>query len=187
MNLAQHVIGDTLDQNISVPDYPATDGWTLKYRFTPRDSGGTAISITCSTNADGQTYDLQAAPAVTELWTAGFYTWTRWVEKSGARQTLDLRGQIELIANPETTAAGYDSRSTARKAVEDLKAAMATFNSTSGRVKSYTIAGRSMEFESSAEILKMLSYWQQEVRSEEARERLAKGLNGSPTRIQARF
>ena len=51
MNLEQHVIGDTLDQNISIPDYPASDGWTLKYRFTPRDSGGSAIDITASSNA----------------------------------------------------------------------------------------------------------------------------------------
>jgi hypothetical protein len=30
--------GDTLDFTTSVPDYPASAGWTLKYRLVPRTS-----------------------------------------------------------------------------------------------------------------------------------------------------
>lgn len=189
MNLEKIVAGDTLDFNVSVPDYPASDGWTLKYAFTARFTTPTqaTITLTASTASDGETYDVQAGPATTANWASGLYTWARWVEKAGARQTLDESGQLEVRPDPSTSAQGFDSRSTARKAVEELETALATFNSTSGRVKSYTIAGRSMEFETSAEILRMLSFWQQRVRQEEAELRLAKGLQGSPTRIQARF
>lgn len=171
------VAGDTLDFTVEVPDYPATDGWTLKYRLTPRFTTPTQtpIVLTASTNADGTRYDVQAAPVTTAAWTAGYYTWARWVEKAGARQTLDESGQLQIKADPSSTAQGFDARSQARKAVDDLRAAMATFQATSGRVKSYTIGTRSMEFETSAEILKMLHFWENELRREESAERLRAG------------
>jgi hypothetical protein len=39
------VAGDTLDMQVTVPDYPSTDGWTLKYRLTPRFSTPTQAPI----------------------------------------------------------------------------------------------------------------------------------------------
>jgi hypothetical protein len=43
--------GDTLDFTDSVPEYPASDGWTLKYRLTPRFASPVQapITITAST------------------------------------------------------------------------------------------------------------------------------------------
>lgn len=39
------IVGDTLDFVTSVPAYPASSGYTLKYRLIPRVSG-TAITLT---------------------------------------------------------------------------------------------------------------------------------------------
>ena len=85
------VAGDTLEFSVVVPDYPAADGWTLKYRLTPRFAAPTQapITLTATTNINGADYDVKSAPAVTVTWAPGIYTWARWVEKSGARQTLD--------------------------------------------------------------------------------------------------
>lgn len=186
MNIEKLVAGDTLDFNVAVPDYPASAGWTLKYRLAARDAAGTAVTLTATTNADGETYDVQAAPATTAAWVPGYYTWSRWVEKSGARQTLDESGQLEIKADPSALAAGTDTRSTARKALDDLKAAYATFNTTGGRVTAYTIGGRSMSFESSSEILKAMNFWQRQVNNEEAADRLAVGAK-SPNKLFIRL
>src|SRR3954468_18180912 len=115
------VAGDTLDMQVTVPDYPSTDGWTLKYRLTPRFSTPTQapIDITATANADG-TYQLQKAPSDTG-WVPGAYGWARGVEKSGARQTLtssEDQGEVQVRQNPATTAQGYDSRSHERKLLE---------------------------------------------------------------------
>ena len=190
------IAGDTLDFEVSVPDYPNTDGWTLKYRLTPRFSSPVQapVGLTASANADGS-YQVQAGPATTAAWAAGYYSVARWVEKSGARQTLtgllgaELGGpigQLKVYADPALTAQGFDSRSQARKAVDDLKAAMATFQSTGGKVKSYSIGSRQMEFESSAEIVQLLDFWRRQLDNEEAAATLAAGL-GNPRTIGLRF
>ena len=45
MILQEIIAGDTLDFSVTVPDYPATDGWTLKYRLTPQFSTPTQAPI----------------------------------------------------------------------------------------------------------------------------------------------
>lgn len=192
------IAGDTLDFTVEVGDYPACDGWTLKYRLTPRFTSPVQapIVLTAATNADGKRYDVQVGPATTAAYAAGYYSVARWVEKAGARQTLSGLlgaelggpiGQLKVFADPALTAQGFDSRSQARKAVDDLKAALATFHATRGRVKSYTIGNRSMEFETSEEILTMLNFWLRELAHEEAGERLNTGLQGSSAKIQVRL
>jgi phosphoribosylaminoimidazole carboxylase (NCAIR synthetase) len=86
-----------------------------------------------------------------------------WAER-GAESTTLATGQIQLQPNPRTLAAGADTRSTARKALEDLKAAVAAWNPMR---KAYTIAGRSMEFNSVAEILKLINHFESQVAAED--------------------
>jgi hypothetical protein len=174
------VAGDTLEFTTAVAGYPATDGWTLKYRLVPR-SGGAAQTLTATPS--GADYVVNITPTETAAWVAGDYGWISYVEKTGARQTLES-GQLTVKPNSATVTG--DTRSQASKAVGDLKAALATWNATNGRVKSYSIAGRSMEFDTSASILELLSYWEAEAFREREAERLAKGLN-SGRHIYLRF
>lgn len=175
------IAGDTLDFTVSVPDYPATGGWTLKYRLTPRFSTPVQVPVVLTASASGSDYVVQASPTTTAAWAAGTYAWARWVEKAGARQTLDESGELLVKPDPSVTAQGFDGRSQAAKAVDDLMAAMATFQATSGRVKSFTIASRQMEFETSSEIVKLLNFWQGQLGKEQAAASIAKGL-GNPRR-----
>src|SRR5712691_12530804 len=109
MNFPDTVVaGDTLDFTVSVPDYPATSGWTLKYRLTPRFAAPTQAAIVLTATASGVDYSVQASPATTAAWSPGAYTWARWVEKAGARQTLSESGQLEVKADPALTAQGFD-------------------------------------------------------------------------------
>lgn len=174
------IAGDTLDFLDSVPEYPPADGWTLKYRLVPRFTTPTQLPITLTATTAGTDYRVQEAAGVTTDWKPGAYTWARWVEKAGPiRQSLG-EGQLEIKSNPATVAQGFDGRSQAAKAVDDLEAAMATFNATSGRVKRYAIGSRQMEFETSDEIKSMLTFWRNKLTVEEANERLARGQPGSP-------
>lgn len=182
------IAGDTLDFTVSVPAYPATGGWTLKYRLTPRFATPVQapVVLTATTNANGVDYNVQSAPAVTVLWAAGLYAWARWVEKTGARQTLDESGELLVKPDPSATVQGYDGRSQAAKAVEDLLTIKATFQSTGRLVESYTIGTRSMTFKNSADLEKELRFWQVQLAKENTAANIARGL-GNPRRAYVRF
>jgi hypothetical protein len=195
MILAKLTVGDTLDFVDQVPNYPATDGWTLVYRLIPEFTTPVQapITITASTYLTTD-YRVQVAPAVSALWSPGIYTWRRWVEKSGARQTLDGDSQldseqdnrIELLPDPTAIAAGYDGRSLPMRALEDAQTALANFQATGGRVKSYAIAGRTMEFDTAGDILVLVKYWENEVSKENA-QRAAQAGRPNPRRYFVRL
>lgn len=189
-----HVAGDTLDFKVEVPDYPNTDGWTLKYRLVPRFSSPVQapIEITAIANADGS-YQVQKGPTDTAAWAAGAYGWSRWVEKSGARQTLVSshdQGEVEIRQNPATAAQGYDSRSHARKVLEAIEACLENRASTTQReMVAYTIGTRSQQFDpqdSRAELIALRSKYQWFVADEEARSALAAG-QPNPRLVGIRF
>src|SRR5690349_1540482 len=175
----KQVAGDTLDFGpISVPDFPSTDGWTLKYFLTPRFTSPTQaqIVIVAVSNADG-TYQLQSDPTTTSAWKAGAYGWSRRVEKTGAQQTLtssEDQGEVLVLARAEDRVQGYDSRSTARKMLEQIEAALLAFQDPS--VKSYTIGSRSMTREDVPNILLMRDRFRWDVDNEDSAAKIAAGL-----------
>lgn len=185
------IVGDTLSFTTSLPDYPASAGWVLKYRLVPRTAGPSAIDITAS--ASGDDHAVSVSATTTALWAAGEYSWAAWVEKSGERHTVegwasaDGRyggGTITLKPDPSVTTA-YDGRSQAAKAVDDLRAALATWTATQGHVAEYSIAGRTMKFKAGEDILRLLSYWEVQLQRERAAEAAAKG-QASPRRYYLR-
>ena len=70
-------------------------------------------------------------------------------------------------------AGGADTRSQAQKALDDARAALAAWTPTT---RKYTIGGRAMEFNSVAEILQLISYWDAQVRREQAAQAMAAGM-----------
>lgn len=186
MILDKIVAGDTLDFVDQDSTYPATDGWTLKYLLAAQFTTPTQASVTLTATTYLTTdYRVQAAPSATAAWVPGIYTWTRWVEKAGARQSLG-EGQIEVRANPATLPQGYDSRTQAQVALADCKTALANFNTTGGRMKRYAIAGREMEFDTSAEIITLVKYWENEVSKELAAKAVQDG-RPNPRRYYTRL
>lgn len=183
----EHVAGDTFDMTVEVVDYPASDGWTLKYRLVPQFATPTQapIVMTAVTNADGKRYDVQASPASTAAWTAGFYTWSRWVEKSGARQTLDESGQLEVKADPATIVQGFNSRSHARKMLEAIETALEGF-AANPVMKSYAVGTRQYLRAEIPELLRLRQYYEIAVRTEVAANALEAGT-GLGRKIQVRL
>lgn len=168
------IVGDTLDFETEVPDYPATDGWTLYFRLVPRVAGA-AITITCATAANGIDYRAQVAPATTATWTAGEYTWNSYVAKSGARYTVE-DGQVTLLPDPGVTTAPFDNRSHARKTLAAIEAVI------EGRASQdqmeYSIGDRSLKRMPIVDLLMFRTQYRAEVRREDNDERIA---NGQPT------
>jgi hypothetical protein len=174
--------GRTLDFVTSIPAYPATSGWTLKYRLNPHVSG-TPIDITATSS--GADFRVAVAAAATNAWLPGAYSWNCWVENVGGESHAIDGGETVIKPNP-TSVSAYDARTTAQRALEDAEAALANFNATGGRVKRYAIAGREMEFDGASELVKLVNYWTNVVRLENAAKAVAAGQPDS-RRIHVRM
>jgi hypothetical protein len=172
MDLERLTLGGTLSFTTSVSDYLPTDGWTLKYRLVPRSAGPAPITLTGTQDTtDSSLHRIQASAATTAGWTAGVYSWASWVEKASEKYDI-TSGVLTLLADPRT-ATTLDERSQARKALDDAKTAYAAWTPTTLR---YKIGEREMWFNSRAEIVETISYWQNEVNREGNAEALSKGL-----------
>lgn len=181
------VAGDTLDFATAVPDYPATAGWTLKFRLIPRTVGVTPIEITAATYNTDQ-YRVQLGPQETAQWPPGDYSLARWVEKGGARYTVETQPelpiQVTVLPDP-ATANALDSRSSAQQHLAAIEAFMGA-KATSGPIAEYEIAGRRLVNYKPAELIQMADYFRRQVANEETSARLAAGL-GNPRHVYARL
>lgn len=167
--------GDSLTWTRTFTDYPATDGWTLKYCLT-----NASARIDIAAAASGSAYLVNVPTATTAAYAAGVYDWVSWLERPGQRITL-LRGRITVKPDFAATP-NYDARSFARKVLESLQAAALDYISKgSGHVQEYKIAGREMKFRSNQELQDQIDYWQNKVNEEE---RKLRASQGQPVRTQ---
>jgi hypothetical protein len=161
--------GDTVTWRRELPDYPAGE-WTLKYRLINLSG---PIDITA--DADGAAHAVSVSAETTATWAAGTYLWQSFVEAGAVRHTIG-DGTVVIKPNIAAMPGGYDARSTARKALDDARAARAAYIATNGHVAEYEIAGRRMKYKSAAEIEAHIQALEREVASEAKAERLAAGL-----------
>jgi hypothetical protein len=177
---ASVVAGDSIAWRITLPDYPASAGWVLSYVLI---NAAGKISITSA--ADGDDHLVSIAAATSAAYASGDYTWQSAVTLGADRYTLS-RGSIKIRPNLAAQAAGFEARSTARKALDDLRAALVTWLASNGQVQEYEIAGRKMKYASAADIQSRIAIVEREVAREDAADKLAAGLNPA-RRILVRF
>lgn len=173
------VAGDTIAWSRTLTDYPASAGWVLAYRLI--NSAG-KIDITAS--ASGDDHAISVAAATTANWTAGSYTWQATVTKTTQRYTIGS-GTLTIKPNLAAQAGGFDARSAAQKALDDTRAALATWISSNGHVQEYEIAGRRMKYASLADIQGRIRLLEREVAREQSAEKIAAGL-GAGRRVLVR-
>lgn len=166
------VRGQSLSHLVPAGEYPASAGWAATLYLNFRAGGAATIAVTGS--AVGADHLLEATAATTANWQAGDYAFEIWVV-NGAQKVRIQAGQLAVRASVVGLGVGVDTRTQAEKAVADLKAAIAAWSPTTRR---YSIAGREMEFRAVADILTLLSFWQQEVRREQAAQAIQ---DGTPT------
>ena len=137
------ISGDSLNFATAVPGYPASDGWALHYRLSPRTASGAAIDI--STTADGAGYRVQVAASITSGWAPDVYTWASWVDKAAEVYTV-AAGLLKIAANPRTMAGGFNDRSMEEQQLEQVIATIQA-RITGGMVAEYSIGNRSLKNE----------------------------------------
>ncbi|RCS59725.1 hypothetical protein [Parvibium lacunae] len=155
--------------------------YTLTYYFR---GPGAGINVAAVANGSGWKTTLTApnsAPMAAGQW---FYVAVL-SNQAGERVTISS-GQIEVTPDLTRIDTPYDGRSLAEKALADAEAALASFKSTQGKIKRYTIADRTMEFASVPELLQLINYWKVRVNSERTAKQIANGL-GDPRRLLVRF
>ena len=164
------ISGDTVTWKISLSDYPASDSWVLKYRLINANS---KLDLTAA--ASGADHLVTLTAAATAAYPAGGYIWQGYVEKAAERYTVGS-GSVEIRPNLAARTSGYDSRSSAKKALDAMNTALEVYGQ-KAYVQSYEVAGRTMSFKNNAEFLAFRSRLQVEVRGEEAAARIAAGLS----------
>jgi len=179
MQVTQITAGDTFNPAPTVtPGYPASAGWVLTYRLIPQTAGLPVITLVCSPSGDD--HQPNAAASVTKLWQPGPYTWASFIERAGESYALE-QGQLTLLPDPRTMAAGVDGRSHEQRMVDLLRDLIEDRAGTDAA--EVEIAGRRVKKMSPGELMHWLAVYEQRLATADARARLAAGLGGG-RRIQ---
>ena len=154
-----------------------------RYALAYEIRGPVSLTLTAAVNGQGWKTVLGAVQSATLA--AGQYWWQAVVTRTGERITVS-KGELTVEPDLAATASVYDGRTIAEKALADAEAALASFRSSNGKVKRYTIGSRSMEFATIAELLQVVNYWRVRVMNESTRKSIANG-HGNPRNLLTRF
>lgn len=165
--------GDTITWRKTLADYPASAGWTLYYRGI---NAGAKFDITAAADADAHLVSVSASTSA--AYTAGSYTLLAWVTKGAERVTL---AQSAIIVDPNlaaVSAAGYDSRSQAKKMLDAIDAALLSLSSGERlAVVEAEVAGRRLKYNFES-LMKLRQLYASQVTAEDNAARAALGLGG---------
>jgi hypothetical protein len=170
--------GDAAAWRLSLPAYPASDGWAVSYALV---KGDRLISIAAA--ADGDQHLVSLSSAVTEAYSPGTYTYQQYATKDGNRHTL-ATGRITIEADFARAVEGYDGRSPAERTLEllqqtyDKVAAKALASKSSGSI---SVADKQL-----TELREQIDKQKGVVAGERRRKALREGRRPG-TRIKVRF
>ena len=164
--------GDTVTWRKTLADYPPSEGWTLYYRLINATS-----KFDITSTDDNDTHLVSVPKATTDDWVAGDYTLIAWVADGADRVSLPsgrITVQPDLAA---VAAAGYDSRTQAKKMLVAVDAALLSLSSGERlAVVEAEVAGRRLKYNFDS-LMKLRNLYASQVRAEEAAERAALGLS----------
>jgi hypothetical protein len=170
--------GDTIAWTKSFSDYPASAAWVLSYTLI-----NSAAKITITATASGADHLVSVLAATSAGYTPATYTWHAVVTKAAERYTV---GTGQIVVAPNLAAAStYDTRTSARKALEAVNTALETYGA-KAYMQSFEIAGRKQQFVSPGDFLAFRSKLMAEVAREDNATRLAAGL-APKNQLQVRF
>lgn len=161
--------GDTLRWQRDLPDYPANQGWVLSYRLV-----NAAGKIDLITTAVGALHEVNVPASISAMFASGDYTWVATVTKGAERYTIG-QGQTRVLPDL-AAAASADTRSPARRALDDINAALATYGA-KAYLQEIQIGDRRQKFHTPADFLAFRSRLTAEVAREDAALRVAQGLS----------
>lgn len=150
--------GDTIAWLIALPDYPATGGWTLKYKAV------SAVGyIALTSTASGADHAVSAAKATTAAYTPGNYTLIKYVESATELITLAER---PFVVRPclSGKSAAFDNRTNNEKILDAIDAVIAGTATTDQQ--ELTIDGTTIRRRTPAELIRLRNSYAGRVYSE---------------------
>ena len=163
-----HTAGDTLSwREDSLTDYPSASGWALAYRLI-----GSTASHSIAAVGDSAGYAVTVTAATTATWAPGAYTWVATVSHGDGRRFTVAQGLLTVKPNLTAVSGGMDLRTSARKALEAVDAALAEFGA-KAYLQEVQYGERRQRFRSPSEFMAFRSLLQLEARKEDAAAGLA--------------
>jgi hypothetical protein len=173
--------GDTVEWVKALEDYPYSDGWRLTYYIV----GPSRLAATATADDDDHSITISASQTATLA--AGRYSVEGKVAYDGEVFTV-YTGSLTVLpdlSNENSTPAGFDTRSHARKVRDALREMME--GTASHPEIAYTIFGeRNVQLVPLEIRRKVLSEYEADVRAEEAQERVNRGERANKVLIRFR-
>jgi hypothetical protein len=147
------VIGETLEWEKAIVDYPPSDGWSLSYAFR---GAGAGFDVTATD--DNDVFQITVTAAVTVTLTAGTYYWQGMVTRTGIKHLVG-EGQSLVKAGLAATATGTaaDLRSFNKKTIDAIDAMMG--GKATADVQEYTIGIRQLKHISVTELISLREHY----------------------------
>lgn len=157
---------------IELPDFPASEGWTLTYYFR----GPSVLNIVATRVGTTNVYDVKATGAQTAALLPGRYSWQGIVsgvssethvarpiaDDSGDPETL---GELTVLQNITTAIAG-DYQSHAEKTLTAIETEIYNRVNNLKSIEAYAVAGRQVSKIAFRELVRLRSVYQAMVRRE---------------------
>lgn len=172
------VAGDSAQWLRTLQDYPADQGWTLRYILAANGQ----VPIIIEATADGANHLISVPPATTASWVAGGYNWSSYVTNGTDRFTIES-GFITVQPDPTTLTADSDPRTANQKILAQIQAALAS--ELSNPLSEYRIGDRTVKRDpaTKSELLRMESIYKRRVALEQG----AAPLSMTPITFKGEF
>lgn len=172
--------GDTISFTRQLPDYQATDNWSLVYEL--RSGGGQAIQFTST--ASGDDHVLLVTGSVTGTWLPGSYIMAGYaVNTDGTRHRI-FYGTLPIYQNLQAAAGDAPVQTFAQKVVANLQALI--LNASGNNLLESRVGDTMFRYNTRKDLYEDYAKWVQVRRGEIDSERAANGLP-SRNRISPMF
>ena len=111
--------GDTLQWRRQLPDYPANAGWVITYALV---GGPQPITFNSTVDADGISFDIYVAPAITGNWAPGDYILVGYVGNGADRHQI-YYADCPIYQNQEAAIPGQNQQTVAQQNLAQIKIA----------------------------------------------------------------
>lgn len=169
--------GDTVKFSKSLPDYPASAGWSLTYYAIQHNHKFNVTAV-----ANGDNFDVTISAATTAAYVYGDYYWEAYVSKAAERFKVGS-GTFTVLRNLAVEN-NFDARSHARKTLDAIEAVIEGRASTDQ--EEYTIGNRSLKRTAISDLIVLADKYRAMVKAEENAEAVRLG-RGAKNRILVRF
>lgn len=177
----EFIVGDFVQFKITTlsSDYPNTD---FTARLISRISTGASSEFTVTATASGSDYLFTILSATTSAFTPEHYSWQIEIERNSDNERIVVdRGHWDILTDYDNNVDPRSHNEVMLQKIETLLEGKADSD-----VSSYSIAGRSLNKLSPAELLEWRNYYKSEVAAEKKREAIRHGRKTKST-ILARF